>query len=189
MSETEKTKTLLEEVYEGITELEIGVVKAQIERLPDLLKRNDVFIRITDENFQVKISKDIEEADGEAIMRILGLAGIYVTACEAEAENQFYEEIPARYKNRLLEMLEILKDSEVFPALYYRMTRSEGYLIPPIYARELILGKGKSDGAMSFFELMFRQVGLDGTTSTIKLELDRYEIEALISELQELLEE
>jgi len=159
-----------------------------LKKLPVYFKVNDVLIQMTEEEVRILVAKHIGKDDASSIIAILGLALLYASACESEDMDEFQKDIPSENRDHINLLIDVLRTSEIFPILYYRFSRAEGYLQSPVSARSLTLETKQNGLSVPFFELMFRRAYQDGEVETIRLEMDTYEIEALISDLKALLE-
>jgi len=175
------------ELWNTLAKLDEKALLAAMKRVPELLAANKLLVYSTHDRTRLAVAKDVDEKDARNIRQALNLAAIFISAHEADMEEQFEKEIPAEHREHILSLVETLKTNDSFPVLYYRLSRIKGFVVPPLYARKLNHRLKDNEPGADFFEVILRHMDSNGEVSRITLEMDSYEIHALIEELTDLL--
>jgi hypothetical protein len=188
MTENIESDDLSVEFWDKLAELDRKTLESATKKVPELLKTSELMLYSTHKQTRVAVSKNVNEKDTKNITRVLNLAAMYISARELDMEDRFESEIPEEHRDHILSLVEVLKEDDSFPTIYYRLSRIKGFVVPPLYARRLNLQSRLDQPSSEFFELVIRRMDSDGEISNITLEMDSYEIHALIEELRDLLD-
>ncbi|MBD3160445.1 MAG: hypothetical protein GF309_16815 [Candidatus Lokiarchaeota archaeon] len=188
MTEDIEPDDLSVEFWDKLAELDRKTLESATKKVPELLKTSELMLYSTHKQTRVAVSKHVNEKDAQNITRVLNLAAMYISARELDMEDHFEKEIPEEHRDHILSLIEILKKDDSFPTIYYRLSRIKGFVVPPLYVRRLKLGPRENLPSAQFFELVMRRMDSNGEINNITLEMDSYEIRALIEELRDLLD-
>jgi len=189
MNEYPFSDEFIEEVLKDATELNEKDAKSIIKKLPSLFMANDIIIEKTSKDVRIMVAAHVGEQESSKIYALLGLALLYTTACESNAMEIFQNAILKEKQVQIDLLLDILRGGEVFPNLYYRFSRTDGFLSAPVIARKLVLETNENKLSIPFYELKLQISESEDSVKSVKIELDSYEIQALVTDLKKLLKE
>ncbi|MCF2137338.1 MAG: hypothetical protein K9W43_08905 [Candidatus Thorarchaeota archaeon] len=168
--------------------------KQILDTLPQILSQNIVYIQVIPRGLKLEINRTILETKFPHILahdlgQVVEFVSTYTHYVTSHSIDEFYASFNDEEKERVSQLIEILKVNKNAEHLIFRSLRRTNYIIGPMEAHmKYIKFVEEQPALVQAYDITIPFIDGQGEEINLRLEIDKIELENLITALTNLLE-